>query len=99
MKITRPLMRLLVLVALLAFAGWRVSIAYQRAASHADLRHRVAALADQKSELEQEHAQAVERGQKLQTDPQTKLELLKQRMGYSQRDEIPIVVQIETPDS
>jgi hypothetical protein len=98
MKKRRLLMRLFLLVALLALAGWRAYIAYSEVRSHQELRQRVTALADQKSQLESEQLQALERGKRLQTDPGTKLDLLKERMGYSQRDEIPIVVQVEAPE-
>jgi cell division protein FtsB len=94
----RLVLRLLLLCTLLAFAGWRATVAYGEAVQHERLRLRVAALQDQQSELEDEHNQTVERGKKLQSDPETKLDLLKDRMGYSQRDEIPIVVQVEEPE-
>jgi hypothetical protein len=64
-------------------------------AEHNRVAHAVARLSDDYNRSVSDYAGLLVQGQKITSDPDYQVELLKRRFGYARPNETPIVVQIE----
>jgi hypothetical protein len=62
-----------------------------------ELREQLTQLNAEHARLEDQHHAAVAAGERLANDPQARTKLLKDRMGYAQPNEVPIVVDVQAP--
>lgn len=91
------LWRAVVLLGLVALTAYQLHATLHNALEHQRLAAEVRALDAHLDAQKTDYSGSLAERQRLQQDPDEQLRLLKERMGYARKNEIPIVVTIEAP--
>lgn len=97
MRKSAVLRRALLLLGLLVLTALNFAGAAVRAVEHHKLQREVASLSTTHDEQQSDYDNSRAELERLQTDQDAQTRLIKERLRYARRNEIPIVVTIETP--
>jgi hypothetical protein len=90
--------RAIVLLALIALTVSSIIRATMYSVQHSELAQQVAVLEAEHEKQKLQYTGSLVERQRLQSDPEEQVKLLKEKMGYARKNEIPIVVSIEQED-